>query len=76
MDANAGTFTVAVEEGNKAARTYPGEQACAIEDGYTKVGMGEVEEKDLADPVVQQARCRPRPALPNGSLRRGERRSC
>ena len=45
MDADADTFTVAVEEGNKAARTYPGEQTFTIEDGYTKVGVGEVEKR-------------------------------
>ena len=45
VDADADTFTVAVEEGNKAARTYPGEQTFTIEDGYTKVGVGEVEKR-------------------------------
>ena len=45
MDADADTFTVAVEEGNKAAGTYPGEQTFTIEDGYTKVGVGEVEKR-------------------------------
>ena len=70
MDADAGTFAVAVEEGNKAARTYRGEQSFTIEDGYTKVG--EVEEKDLAALVGQQVRCRLGPTLRRGFLRRAE----
>ncbi len=72
MDTDADMFTVAVKESNKAARTYRGEQTFTIEDGQTKVEVDEVEEKDLADLVVQQVRCRPRPAHPNGFLRRAE----
>ncbi len=61
---------MAVEEGNKAARTYRGEQGFTTEDGHTKVG--EVEEKDLADPMGQQVSRRIGPALRRGFLRRAE----
>ena len=70
MDADAGTFAVTVEEGNKAALTYRGEQGFTIEDGYNKVG--EVEGKDFADLVGQQVRCRLGSPLRTGFLRRAE----
>jgi hypothetical protein len=54
VDPDAGTFTVAVEEGNKAARAYLGEQTFTTEEGYTKVEVDEVEGMDLADLVVGQ----------------------
>ena len=64
VDADASTFTVAVEEGNKAARTYPGEQTFTIEYGYTKVEVDEVEDMDLADLVGQQVRGQAKASTP------------
>lgn len=60
----AGTFTVAVEEGNKAARTYVGEQTLAIEDGYTKAEVDGVEALASRTWWVGRSACRPRPAHP------------
>ena len=54
VNLDAGTFTVEVRGGNKAARTYLGERSFTVKDGYTKIEVDEAEDKSLADLVVGQ----------------------
>ena len=55
VNLDAGTFTVEVRGGNKAARTYLGERTFTVKDGYTKIEVDEAEDMSLADLVGQEA---------------------